>query len=136
MEFSVADLQSDITFKTSRSGGKGGQNVNKVSSKAELNYNFNNSTLFSIDEKKRIREKLKNRIIKNDYIQIICEEDRSQLNNKNKCLQKLLMLLKKALYVEKVRKSTKPKRTAVENRLKEKQYLALKKLNRKKDFTD
>lgn len=134
MDFSIADLLPDITFKTSRSGGKGGQNVNKVSSKVELNFNFSGSKVFRTEQKELIRQKLANRITASEMVQVICEEERSQLINKERCLNKLMLLLKNALIIPKTRKATRPKKSAIENRLKRKQQQALKKLQRRKDF--
>lgn len=134
MQFPVSVLQPDITYKTSRSGGKGGQHVNKVSSKVELNYNFQNSVLFTEEQKMQLREKLRNRLNADGNIQIICEEGRSQLSNKNRCLEKLVLMLQQALHKQKQRKATKPKHSAIEQRLKEKQLRAMKKINRRKDF--
>ncbi len=136
MDFSKEDLLPDISFKTSRSGGKGGQNVNKVSSKAELNYNLEESSLFSELQKVRIKEKLSNRLAASGMIQVISEEERSQYMNKERCLDKLFHLLHKALHVAKPRKATKPSRASVEKRLKEKQQKAFKKLNRRRGDTD
>jgi len=135
MKFSKEDLLKEITFKTSRSGGKGGQNVNKVSSKVELNLNIRMSGLFTEEQKARLFQKLSNRINADGVLQIITEEERSQLNNKQRSLEKLQMLLTKALYQAPNRKETKPKRNAIEKRLRNKQLNALKKLNRR-DYPD
>ena len=134
MDLSLANLQPNISFKTSRSGGKGGQNVNKVSTKVELNFDFEASFVFSEEQKALLREKFKNRMTSSGEIQILSEVERSQLLNKEKAIEKLLILLKNALSVQKKRKATKPGRSAKEKRLKEKQLQAMKKLNRKKDW--
>ncbi len=136
MNFSKEDLLKEITFKTSRSGGKGGQNVNKVSSKVELNLNVNTSLLLSEDQKKIIQQELVNKINSDGILQIITQEDRSQLANKVKGLKKLLILLKNALHQPKSRKATRPGKSVVEKRLKLKQSTALKKINRRNDFWD
>jgi ribosome-associated protein len=93
MNFSKADLQKETFYKTSRSGGKGGQNVNKVSSKVELLFSVDNSALFTDDEKQRLNEKLQNRLNKDGYVQVICDEERSQYLNKEKALERLIVLL-------------------------------------------
>jgi len=131
MIFSKEALLKEVTFKTSRSGGKGGQNVNKVSSKVELNLNIRNSALLTDEQKVTILEKLSNRISSEGVLQVITEEDRSQLRNKEKGLKKLIVLLRTALYRPKLRKLTKPGRSTVEKRLKLKQATAIKKINRR-----
>ena len=132
MLFSKQDLSREVTFKTSRSGGKGGQNVNKVSSKVELNLNISTSTLFTDEQKMVLVEKLANRINSEGILQVITEEDRSQLRNKEKGLEKLIILLRTALHKPKVRKPTKPGKGVVEKRLKMKQATAIKKINRRR----
>lgn len=136
MNFSKEDLLKEITFKTSRSGGKGGQNVNKVSSKVELNINIESSTLFSDDQKVLLLQKLSNRINAVGILQVITEEDRSQLQNKLRSIEKLVLLIKNALHQPKVRKATKPGKRVIEKRLKTKQLTALKKISRKNDLWD
>lgn len=132
MLFSKQDLSREVTFKTSRSGGKGGQNVNKVSSKVELNLNISTSTLFTDDQKKVLLDKLANRINSEGILQVITEEDRSQLRNKELGLEKLIILLRNALHKPKTRKATKPGKGVIEKRLKFKQATAIKKINRRR----
>lgn len=136
MEFSKQDLLKEVTFRTSRSGGKGGQNVNKVSSKVELNLNVKTSTLFTEDQRILVLKKLAKRINSEGVLQIITEEERSQLHNKERSLEKLQLLLKNALHQPKLRKATKPKRSAIEGRLRAKQLTALKKINRRDHLRD
>lgn len=136
MNFLIKDLLNEISFKTSRSGGKGGQNVNKVSSKVELNLNISSSVLFTDEQKKILLEKLANKISSVGVLQIITEEERSQLLNKQKSLVKLRQLINNALYLPPMRKATKPKRLSIEKRLKTKHLNSLKKINRKDYFDD
>ena len=131
MIFSKEDLLKEITFKTSRSGGKGGQNVNKVSSKVELNINIKSSALFTEEQKATLLNKLSNRINSDGVLQVVTEEDRSQLRNKEKSVEKLIALLNNALQKVKVRKPTKPGKSVIEKRLKLKQAVAIKKINRR-----
>ena len=131
MNFLLKDLLPNITYKTSRSGGKGGQNVNKVSSKVELNFDFLNSNVFTEDQKDRLKLKFINKLTSKDLLQIISEEERSQYLNKERSVQKLIYILKSALYVQKARKATKPKKSSIEKRLQNKQQLAVKKLGRR-----
>lgn len=134
MNFSKTELQKEITYKTSRSGGKGGQNVNKVSSKVELLFNVNNSLLFTDDEKQLLNTKLQSRFNKDGYVQVICDEERSQYLNKEKAVERLVGLLSRALHQPKVRKPTKLSKKAKAARLNDKRIQAEKKDSRKKNF--
>lgn len=131
MDFMKDQLMPQVTYKASRSGGKGGQHVNKVSSKAELNFDFQASDLFTEEEKNRIAEKLMNRMTASKQIQVISDEERSLILNKERALEKLVVIIKNALFIQKARKKTKPKKSSIENRLKEKHQQALKKLSRR-----
>ncbi len=135
MEFSIQDLLPNITFKASRSGGKGGQNVNKVSSKVELNFDYQSSAVFDIDEKELLKRKFSSKMTSDGLIQVVSEEERSQYLNKERTLQKLIILLKNALHKNPIRRATKPKRAAIEKRLSNKYMRAMKKISRRKrDF--
>lgn len=130
MNFSKEDLLPYIKFKTSRSSGSGGQHVNKVSTKVELLFNFQAATFFSEDEKMIISKKLRSRVLSESIIQIVNQETRSQVRNKERAVDQLIILLQKALEVQKPRKPTKPSKKAIQNRLDRKRYQALKKINR------
>src|ERR1700710_890315 len=134
MNFTKADLQKEITYKTSRSGGKGGQNVNKVSSKVELLFNINGSGLFTEEEKLLLADKLQNRLNKDGLVQVICDEERSQYLNKEKAIERLILLLTNALHKPKVRKAAKVSRAAKRARLANKRINAVKKEARSRNF--
>jgi len=136
MNFTKADLQKEISYKTSRSGGKGGQNVNKVSSKVELLFSVDNSTLFSDEEKELVNQKLQSRFNKDGLIQVICDEERSQYLNKEKAVERLIVLLTRALHQPKVRKATKVSKAAKMARLETKRLKSVKKENRKNKFEE
>ncbi len=136
MEFKKQDILKELTFKTSRRGGKGGQHVNKVSTKVELNFDLKSTSLFTDEEKVRLFLKLANRINSDGILQIITEEERSQIKNKERSIQKLLILLKTALFIPKIRKASKPKKSAIEKRLKSKQITSLKKISRRNEWLD
>lgn len=136
MNFTKADLQKEVIYKTSRSGGKGGQNVNKVSTKVELLFDINQSLLFTDDEKQLLLTKLQSRFNKDGYVQVVCEEERSQYLNKEKAIEKLSVILVKALHQPKKRKATKPTKAMIAARLENKKIQSAKKTNRKKNFDD
>src|ERR1700712_3450037 len=130
MNFSKAELQKETTYKASRSGGKGGQNVNKVSSKVELLFSANNSALFTDEEKAVLNDKLQNRLNKDGLVQIICDEERSQYLNKEKAIERLIVLLTKALHKPKARKPTKVSKASKAARLESKKINSAKKESR------
>ncbi|MES2426671.1 MAG: alternative ribosome rescue aminoacyl-tRNA hydrolase ArfB [Bacteroidota bacterium] len=134
MNFSKTELQKEVFYKTSRSGGKGGQNVNKVSSKVELLFSVDNSMFFTDEEKQLLNEKLQNRLNKDGYVQVICDEERSQYLNKEKALERLLVLLTRSLHVQKPRKATKVSKKVKAARLDTKKIQSAKKETRKKNF--
>lgn len=136
MNFTKTDLQKEVTYKTSRSGGKGGQNVNKVSSKVELLFAIEQSQIFTGEEKTLLLSKLESRLNKDGLVQVMCEEERSQYLNKEKALEKLLLILTRALHQPKRRKATKPTKAMIAARLANKKLQAAKKENRKKNFND
>ena len=134
MNIDKAVLQKEVFYKTSRSGGKGGQNVNKVSSKVELLFSVDNTELFSADEKLLIMQKMQNRLNKDGLIQVICDEERSQYLNKEIAMDRLLVLLTGALQVKKQRKPVKISKAAKAARVENKRINSAKKESRSKNF--
>ena len=130
------EILKSVIFKTSRSGGKGGQNVNKVSSKVELIFDLENASFFDTDEKTLLQSRLENRLDNDGLLHIVSQEDRSQLLNKEKTIVKLIDLLRRSLEVQKKRKPTKIPKAVVQNRLKNKSVNADKKSSRKKPSLD
>lgn len=127
-------ILSEISFKTSRSGGKGGQNVNKVSSKVELNWNIRTSSMITEEQRELLLRKLSHKLTKEGVLQIISQTDRSQLGNKRLVLEKLDELLGYSFKVVKNRKETKVPRAVKERRLLVKKKKAeIKKLRGKVD---
>lgn len=130
------ELIKELTFKTSRSGGKGGQNVNKVSSKVELIFNIEKSLLFTVDQKSLLIERLATRLDAEGNLHIVSQEDRSQLLNKQRTILKLVDLLARSLHVQKKRKPTQTPKAVIEKRLNHKSVVSSKKENRKRPSID
>ncbi|RZM07005.1 MAG: aminoacyl-tRNA hydrolase [Pedobacter sp.] len=130
------DIIKVAQFRTSRSGGKGGQNVNKVSSKVELVLNLAEAEFFTEEEKTLLYERLAHRLDQEGSLHVVSQEDRSQLMNKERTVIKLISLLKAALHVQKVRKPTKTPKSVIRKRLADKQSIAVKKEMRKRPQMD
>lgn len=124
-------VETEIVFSATRSSGPGGQNVNKVSSRVELRFSVLNSTVFSDDEKARISLKLKNRINSEGEMILTSQTGRSQLDNKEKAIEKFFELMEKALTIQKKRIKTSPSITSRLKRMESKKITALKKQLRK-----
>ena len=128
------NFSSEFVIKATRSSGKGGQNVNKVSSKIELSFNLPLTVLLTDPEKVILAEKWINRLSQEGTLRIICQEDRSQLKNKEIAIRKFYGLLKRSLLKPKKRLPTKPTKAIKEARLKDKKLVADKKQNRKRSI--
>jgi ribosome-associated protein len=118
--FTAADLLPEFDFRTSRSGGKGGQNVNKVSTKVLLSFNVPGSRKLDDNMKELVLSKLASRINGEGELQVVAQKERSQLANKELAIKKMVALLNKCFVEPKKRKATKPGHAAVEGRLQEK----------------
>ncbi len=123
---------NELKFKAVRSSGAGGQNVNKVSSKVVLTYDLNASQAHSEEEKEVLSAKLKSKLTLENVLILNCDEDRSQLKNKEIVIKRFLDLIAKSLVVPKKRKPTKIPRSVIEKRLKNKSVMATIKQNRRK----
>ncbi|GAA4759864.1 MULTISPECIES: alternative ribosome rescue aminoacyl-tRNA hydrolase ArfB [Flavobacterium] len=128
-------IQTELQYKAVRSSGAGGQNVNKVSSKVILSFSIENSLGLNDDEKKLIKQKLSSKLTSGFVLILNCDEDRSQLKNKEIVTKRLFHILEKSLVKPKPRKATKVPKSVIEKRLKEKKSTSEIKNNRRKlDF--
>ncbi|WP_394759767.1 alternative ribosome rescue aminoacyl-tRNA hydrolase ArfB [Flavobacterium sp.] len=131
----IGKIKSELIYKAVRSSGAGGQNVNKVSSKVVLSFDLRNSQSLSDEEKLLVETKLSNRLTSENILILNCDEDRSQLKNKEIVTKRFLELLKNALIIPKIRKATKIPKSIIRKRIKDKKNISEIKNNRKKpDF--
>ncbi|MGV8945026.1 MAG: alternative ribosome rescue aminoacyl-tRNA hydrolase ArfB [Lutibacter sp.] len=122
----------ELNFKAVRSGGAGGQHVNKVSSKIELTFDLQNSTALNDEEKELLLQKLKNKLTKENILILQSDESRSQHKNKEIVIDRFLKIIADGLKIQKPRKATKPSKSSIHKRLEKKKKQAFKKAFRKK----
>lgn len=117
MKYTGSELAKEVTFKTSRSGGSGGQNVNKVSTKVEVLFHIGQSFLLTAEEKLLLMQRLASRIDNDGFLHVVSQEERSQLLNKQRAMLKLQNLINNGITIQKPRKATKVPKKAKEKRL-------------------
>ena len=123
---------SELSFKAVRSSGAGGQNVNKVSSKVVLTFDLDASQVLSEEEKALLKDNLSSRLTSENILILNCDENRSQIKNKEIVIKRFLEIIKKGLFVPKIRKATKIPKSVIKKRIKDKKSVSEIKKNRKR----
>ncbi len=136
MKLKERGFEKEFEFITSRSSGKGGQHVNKTESKVELRFDISVSELLSEDERTLLFAKAANKINSEGILQIVTQKERSQVRNKEICIDKFYELLEKTFKKKKKRKKTKPSLSSIFKRLERKKRQSEKKERRRKDFSN
>jgi ribosome-associated protein len=128
----MIDVTNELNFQTTRSGGKGGQNVNKVETAVIANFHIDTSELFNDDQKRLLREKLSKRINSEGFLQVKSQIHRTQLANKQEVIERINEIIYRALKKKKTRIATKPSKESREKRLESKKKNSETKSHRRK----
>ncbi|HEY8689239.1 MAG TPA: alternative ribosome rescue aminoacyl-tRNA hydrolase ArfB [Chitinophagaceae bacterium] len=128
----MINVVKELKFKTARSGGSGGQNVNKVETMVEGYFNVQASQILSPEQKELITIKLANKITDEGFLLVKSQTQRTQLGNKEEVIKKINTLINHALIKPKKRKPTKPSKAAKEKRIESKKKKGEIKSGRKK----
>jgi len=127
--------EDELVFAASRSGGPGGQNVNKVNTRVMLRFDVKRSSSLSDWQRSRIMSRLRTRITKGGVLVLWSQRHRTQAANRAAVVERLVELVRGALRRQKPRKKTKPSRAAVARRLEQKKKKSRKKRSRSRTFS-
>ena len=132
----LAVPDEEVVFTTSRSGGPGGQNVNKLETRVTLRFDLAGSSVLSEEQKARLQERLATRVTKDGALLVTSQKHRTQAANKEAAVERFAELIRDALKEEAPRKKTKPSRAAKARRLEAKRRQSQRKRDRSGPIAD
>ncbi len=127
---------AELRFHFSRSGGPGGQHVNRTATQVELTFDVQRSASLNESQRARVLSKLKSAIDSRGVLHLTCQATRSQSRNRAEVTERFQRLLQQALHVPRPRRPTRPDRAAVERRLQEKRRIGTLKQGRRRQPAD